>query len=382
LNPKDLTSGLSDERNILQNQEETEKQIKMETETNTRKLASLQVVREIRPIEGADMIELAIINDWQAVVAKTDNVKKGDMVVYCEIDSFLPIIPEFEFLRKSSYKKLVDGQEGFRLKTIRLRGELSQGLVIPIDKARQVALGMGNEFPDTEGTDVTTNLGIIKYEPPVPAHLSGMARGNFPSFIAKTDELRIQGLTRKWDEYRKKEYYVAEKLEGSSTTVYLWNGVFGVCSRNLDLQETDDNTYWKVVRDLHLEERMRSLGLEVATQGELIGEGVQGNIYGIKGHELRVFNVFDPKTHRKLPLVEMLELVHNINMDGGPELKHVPILEISYKLPETIGELLLFAEGKSQLNPKVEREGIVLRTLDCEVSFKAISNKYLLGDKN
>jgi RNA ligase (TIGR02306 family) len=354
----------------------------METETNTRKLASLQVVREILPIEGADMIELAIINDWRAVVAKTDNVKRGDMVVYCEIDSFLPVIPEFEFLRKSSYKKLVDGQEGFRLKTIRLRGELSQGLVIPIDKARQVALSMGNEFLDTEGSDVTTNLGIIKYEPPVPAHLSGMARGNFPSFIAKTDELRIQGLTRKWVEYREKEYYVAEKLEGSSTTGYLWNGVFGVCSRNLDLQETDDNTYWKVVRDLHLEERMRSLGLEVAIQGELIGEGVQGNIYGIRGHELRVFNVFDPRTHRKLPLVDMLELIHNINMDGGPELKHVPVLEISYKLPETIGELLLFAEGKSQLNPNVEREGIVLRTLDCDVSFKAISNKYLLGDKN
>jgi RNA ligase (TIGR02306 family) len=353
-----------------------------EQETSTgRKLASVQIVREILPIEGADLIELAIINDWQAVVAKNGGIKVGDHVVYCEIDSFLPVIPEFEFLRKSSYKKLVDGQEGFRLKTVRLRGQLSQGLVIPFEKARAVALNNGVVIDEREGIDVTVALGIIKYEPPVPSNLAGVARGNFPSFIAKTDETRVQGLTRQWKELQTKTYYVAEKLEGSSETVYSWAGVFSVCSRNLDLQETDDNTYWKVARELDLENRMRNLGLELAIQGELIGEGVQGNIYRLRGQEFRVFNIFDPRTHRKLPLVEMLEIIHRLNADGGPEIKHVPILDIAFELPETISELLLFAEGKSELNPEVEREGIILRTMDCSVSFKAISNKYLLGQK-
>jgi RNA ligase (TIGR02306 family) len=122
-----------------------------------RKLASIQVIRDIRPIEGADAIELAIINNWQVVVAKNVGHQIGDHVVYCEIDSFLPIQEEFEFLRKSSYKKMAD-REGFRLKTIKLRGQVSQGLILP--------MSVFGDFGWTayEGLDVTERLGIIKYE--------------------------------------------------------------------------------------------------------------------------------------------------------------------------------------------------------------------------
>ena len=98
-----------------------------------RKLATIQKIKEILPIEGADAIELAIVNGWKVVVGKNVEHKEGDYVIYCEIDSFLPIKEEFEFLRKSSYKKMADGTEGFRLRTIKLRGQVSQGLIIPIN---------------------------------------------------------------------------------------------------------------------------------------------------------------------------------------------------------------------------------------------------------
>jgi RNA ligase (TIGR02306 family) len=151
-----------------------------------RKLASIKIIDDIQPIEGADMIELAVVGGWKVVVAKDVGHKVGDHVIYCEIDSFLPIKPEFEFLRKSSYKKMGD-QEGFRLKTIKLRGQVSQGLILPLD----VLLSTGVSSDDVyEGLDVTEMLGIQKYEPPVPAQLAGKAKGNFPGFIQKTDEER------------------------------------------------------------------------------------------------------------------------------------------------------------------------------------------------
>lgn len=150
-----------------------------------RKLATIQKIREIRPIEGADAIELAIINNWQVVVAKDVGHKVGDFVVYCEIDSFLPIREEFEFLRKSSFKKM-GVQEGFRLKTIKLRGQISQGLVLPIS----VLEGSDDAIVIEEGVDVSEVLGIVKYDPPIPAQLAGKVKGHFPSFIRKTDEER------------------------------------------------------------------------------------------------------------------------------------------------------------------------------------------------
>lgn len=147
-----------------------------------RKLASIRTITDIRPIENADMIELASVGGWNVVVAKNVGHKVGDWVVYCEIDSFLPIREEFEFLRKSSYKKMGD-QEGFRLKTVKLRGQISQGLILPFH-----ILPFGYTFH--EGQDVSDILGIIKYEPPIPAELAGKVKGVFPSFIPKTDEER------------------------------------------------------------------------------------------------------------------------------------------------------------------------------------------------
>lgn len=363
-----------------------------------RKLASIRKISELKPIEGADNIELAILDGWQVVVGKDVQHKVGDFIVYCEIDSFLPIKEEFEFLRKSSYKKMGE-LEGFRLKTIRLRGQISQGLVLPISVLNskfnpemvvgaskqpwgdQLQIGPYDDALVVEvGMDVTELLGIVKYEPPIPAELAGKAKGMFPSFIHKTDEIRVQNIPDEYKAYMESndDFYITEKLDGSSATFYINNGEFGVCSRNLDLLETEGNTFWKVARELDLENKMRNKNKNFAIQGELIGEGIQGNPYNLKGQTVRFFTAFDIDTQKRFKYSEFAMFI------ARNQLEVVPLISIraGTDLPKTIDELLKYAEGKSYLNVKTEREGIVIRTADNVISFKAISNKFLLKDKN
>lgn len=359
-----------------------------------RKLASIRRISDIQEIPGADLIELALVDGWKVVVAKDVGHKVGNLVVYCEIDSFLPIKEEFEFLRKSSYKKMGD-QEGFRLRTVKLRGQVSQGLILPISVFGAYGYRMSedllNENPALEpnksvispsemielvvGNDVTEVLGIVKYEPPIPAELAGKVKGLFPSFIRKTDEERIQNLASEYEEMKKHTYYETEKLDGSSATFFYNNGEFGVCSRNLELLETEGNTFWKVARELDLENKMREYGMNISFQGELIGEGIQGNPYKIKGQTVRFFNLFDID----------LQVYHSLSVFKETMkvlgLETVPVLRTNFKLPDTIDELLKMADGKSELNPNFDREGIVVRSLDRTISFKVISNKFLLNEK-
>ena len=378
-----------------------------------RKLASIQRVSAILPIEGADAIEIAVINSWR-VVTKKGEYKPGDLCIYCEIDSFLPIREEFEFLRKSSYKKMGD-VEGFRLKTIKLRGQISQGLILPLSVLEgpdEMKIGVSEQpwgdqlqvgpYDDAtvieEGVDVTALLGIIKYEAPIPASLAGKVKGGFPGFIRKTDEERIQNMTKEFERMKEESYYVTEKLDGSSATYYFRDGVFGVCSRNLELADPGEfepgmvmcedgverpkkeNTFWKVAKELFIEEKLGTLEENYAIQGELIGEGIQGNPYKIKGHTLRIFNVFNIDKQEYLSLDGMVRFLEEINVDDNP-LELVPIIKYDYKLPPTVDEVLMQAEGKSALNNQTEREGIVIRNHDKSVSFKAISNTFLLKEK-
>jgi RNA ligase (TIGR02306 family) len=375
-----------------------------------RKLASIRKISDLQPIEGADLIELAIVDGWKVVVGKEVGHKVGDFVIYCEVDSFLPIREEFEFLRKSSYRKMMD-QEGFRLKTIKLRGTTSQGLIIPLSilegEEEDEKLGY-LQTPDgpiyqlgpydwalviEEGADVTAMLNITKWDPPMPACLSGVAKGNFPSFIPKTDEERVQNLAKNYDRMKEQKYYVTEKLDGSSSTFYIYNGEFGVCSRNLDLCRPEpfvegvvmcedgterpkkENTFWKVARELEIEEKMFAMGGNLACQCEIIGEGIQGNPYRIKGQTLRVYNAFNIDTQEYLDLEKLKSTVRVLG------LEMVPIIDEEFTLPETIDELLKFAEGKSVLNSSAEREGYVIRSHDMKTSFKVISNNFLLKEK-
>ena len=375
-----------------------------------RKLASIRKISDIQPIEGADLIELAIVDGWKVVVGKEVGHKVGDFVIYCEVDSFLPIREEFEFLRKSSYRKMID-QEGFRLKTIKLRGQVSQGLIIPLsilegeEEDEKLGYLQTPEGPIyqlgpydgalviEEGADVTAMLNIVKWDPPMPAELAGVAKGNFPSFIPKTDEERVQNLAKNYDRMKEQKYYMTEKLDGSSSTFYVRDGEFGVCSRNLDLCRPEpfvegvvmcddgverpkkENTFWKVARELNIEENMVDMGRNLAIQGEIIGEGIQGNPYRIKGQTLRVYNAFDIDTQEYLGFEQLKVTARALC------LEMVPVIDEEFTLSETIDELLKFAEGKSTLNGSAEREGYVIRSHDMKTSFKVISNNFLLKEK-
>ena len=340
-----------------------------------RKLASIRVVSEINPIPDADAIERATVDGWNVVVKKNE-FKPGDLCVYCEIDSLLPIREEFEFLRKSSYRKMADGNEGFRLKTISLRKTTSQGLLLPISiLPNEIISSTG--YADLPGTDVTQALGIVKYEPPMPASLAGKAKGFFPSFIPKTDEERIQNLPEIIENEKDTLFDATEKLDGSSSTYFIKNGEFGVCSRNLELLEDEENSMWKFARQTDLETKMRSLERNIALQGEIIGEGIQGNPYKMKGQTVSFYNAFDIDKHEYLNYEDFNNLIDMLGFQT------VPVIHEGLKLPESIEGILKLADGKSALNPNFNREGLVFRTRGSKrLSFKAISNLFLLGEKD
>jgi len=335
-----------------------------------RKLASVVKIVDIQPIVGADAIMVAKVKGWNVVVKKGEfNV--GDLAVYYEIDSFLPVRPQFEFLRKSSFKRMGTA-EGYRLRTIKLRNVLSQGLLTPIPD--------GIVDPK-EGDDLTEALDIVKYEPPIPAQLAGKIKGTFPSFIPKTDEIRIQNFESEVGFSPVGERaYVTEKLDGTSFTCYFNNGVFGVCGRNWELSETDDNSLWRMAKVLELKDKMTKHGKNIALQGELIGAGINGNLYGMSDHKLYFFTGYDIDKGRRMFFDELEWVLF------GLQLQMVPVLEkYGFVIPNEnniVDYMLKYAEGKSVLNMEVDREGVVVRGLEKEFSFKAISNTYLLGSKD
>jgi len=335
-----------------------------------RKLASVVKIADIQPIPGADAIMVAKVKGWNVVV-KVNEYKVGDLAVYYEIDSFLPIRPQFEFLRKSSFKRM-GSSEGFRLKTIKLRGQISQGLLTPIPE------GISNP---KEGDDLTEALDIVKYEPPIPAQLAGKIKGTFPSFIPKTEEIRIQNFESEVGFSPVGERaYVTEKLDGTSFTCYFNNGVFGVCGRNWELSETSDNSLWRMANVLQLKEKMTKHGKNIALQGELVGAGINGNLYGLSDHKLYFFTGYDIDKGRRMFFDELEWVLF------GLQLQMVPLLEkYGFVIPNEsniVDYMLKYAEGKSVLNMEVDREGVVVRGLEREFSFKAISNTYLLGSKD
>ena len=336
-----------------------------------RKLASIQKVLDILPHNNADKLEIAKVLGWTLCVNK-GQFKKDDLAVYIEPDAILPPgKAEWEFMKDRSY----------RIKTIKLRGVISQGLLFPLSILPSALSEVGVCL---EGMDVTELLGIVKYEPYVPANLAGVVKGNFPEFLHKTDEERIQTCKQLLEKHQGKLFYVTEKVDGSSMTVYLNNGEFGVCSRNMDLKETEGNSYWKVARELDIERKLmgeiNKLPINVALQGELIGMGVQGNKYKLSGLQFRVFNVFDINKGKNLDFNDFKDVVYNLGLDT------VPIVGDFIVLPKTVDELVEFSKGKSLLNKDSHREGIVLRPLVEEyepdlhgrLSFKAINPNFLL----
>jgi RNA ligase (TIGR02306 family) len=348
-----------------------------------RKLASIQTITALEPITGADTIERARVLGWWVVVKKGE-YKPGDIVVYCEIDSLLPEQSMFEFLRASSFKPArldeVTGDTtpaGFRIKTAKLRGQVSQGICFPISI-------LPPDSPRTVGEDVTALLGVVKWEPPAPVGMGGKVKGAFPGFLPKTDETRVQVLEFVLKKHTGKVFTITEKLDGTSFTAFVREGVFGVCSRNLLMDEQDEsNIHSRVARRYALDEKLQKaatrLGHDLAIQAELIGPGIQGNKYALTEITLRVFNVLNINTYKLLDHPAALELLLQLGLEPVPQLG-------TLVMNHTVDELVTLSEGASVLNPKAQREGIVLRPLieeeEAEIggrlSLKAINPKFLL----
>lgn len=339
----------------------------------TRKLATIRKINDIRPIEGADAIECAVVGGWTVVVKKGE-YKPGDVAVYCEVDSWIPhsLAP---FLSKGNEPREFNGVKGERLRTVRLRGQLSQGLLLPLSTVFSLPPDTGL---DIVGGDVTEPLGIQKWERPITADMAGQMRGDFPGFIPKTDEERLQNLTQEFAEWREQPltWEESEKLEGSSMTVYVRDEDEGVCSRNIDLVRNEDNTFWRVaVRD-GIIEKIRSTGRNLAVQGELIGPGIQDNIYQLKDHEFRVYKIYDINAGEFLQPADRRELTETLG------LKHVPVFRAArvFTAQDTADSLIEQADGYSVMGLKdTLQEGKVFKCNELPgVSFKTISNKYLL----
>lgn len=358
-----------------------------------RKLATVQEIKNLRPIDGADKIECAEILGWEVVVKKGE-FTVGQKVVYIEIDSIVPDRPEFEFLRDRK----------FRVRTIKLRKQISQGLALPIDILPKGVYNIDD--------DVTEILGVKKYDPqaeaeaklvqaklekanPIVKFLSRYVwfrrifikskKGSFPSFIHKTDETRIQNIPSILEKEKETRFVVTEKLDGQSATYFLIKEkksffgkqkyTFGVCSRNLLLSVEDNSSYWTIARQMGMKKVLENLigdNQFVAIQGEILGEGIQGNKYKVSGYDFYAFNLIFP--HGRINSVSS-EFV--LRKEG---IKFVPILDDNFLLKSTVAEMVEYAKGKSTLLP-ILREGVVIRSINKDISFKVINPEFLLKNE-
>ena len=367
-----------------------------------RELAYIQKIGSLSPIPGADKIEKANILGWELVVKKGE-FQVGDPCVYVEIDSILPKLPCFEFLAPRKY----------RIKTIKLKGQISQGIAFHPSILSEVDPKLDwKSYP--VGTNVTELLQITKYDPeealdPEPNQvkkswferklayykwklfgIKPVKKGDFPSDVPKTDEERVQKVGKDLDYFVGKPVYITEKCEGTSTTfIYRRGGgnwvadlfgnnyVYQICSRNrivYNSRSGGDMTGHQgfVSKKYKILEGLKKLNRNIAVQGEIIGPKIQGNIYKLPELEFRIFLMFDIDKQSYLNFEEMCSIAAQLNIPT------VPIVNKCTDLRNSISYYVEMSKGKSQINPSILREGIVIRELVGDFSFKSINPEYLL----
>jgi hypothetical protein len=373
-----------------------------------RKLATIQQIEKLEPIQGADKIVKATMKNlgWECVVKK-DEFKEDDYVCYCEVDSVMPEKPEYEFLRERK----------FRVRTIKLKKQVSQGLILPL---LSLPLPGGALGKYSVGDDVTELLGITKYLSPSEREeiereerrianqknrlkkfmmryswfrrlfLSRTQKSSFPYWVSKTDEERIQNIPHVLEQFKDKMVYVTEKIDYQSVTftgkmIPKYTGLLGkifpvkkyqfvVCSRNL-VNNDKNSLYWKIAKKYNIEDVLRQ-NPTLTIQGEQGDTNIQGNKYGLKEPRLWVFNIIDHERSYHYNHNEISNFCFENNLDMVP-LWHVGKLS---ELGSTVQELVEFGKGKSVL-ADVPREGIVVRCIENGqklLSFKSISPEFLL----
>ena len=388
-----------------------------------RELAYVVIINDVTPIEGYDRVELAHVDGWTVVVGK-DEFHAGDPAVYFEIDSQLPEKEPFTSMEFLAKKK-------FKVKTQKMCKSLSQGLLMSAESLGWTKFQDGMYRPDgteyrasDESRFLTLVLGVTYAEPgdntrkaapadpykvmaqrypkifskPVIRRLMHYKWGrklllvffgkkrnkrNWPAWVSRTDEERIQNMT--WVLADKEPMIVTEKIDGTSTTFSLKKKYFGtefyVCSRNVVFDKPDKkcfydtNVYVEMAEKYDIEKKMKAmmkdLGVDWLTiQGETFGAGIQSRNYGLGGHDFKAFNFVTPKEGRWGTTVAAEYL-------GKYGIPFVPILDTEYVLPDTIEQMLAYADGKSTIDGEM-REGVVIRSFNGKRSFKAVSNEYLL----
>jgi RNA ligase (TIGR02306 family) len=339
-----------------------------------RKLASVQIIERIDDIPGADKIGMAQILGWHVIVRK-DEFHAGDKCVFFEVDAVLPPWSQFAFLEKQNY----------RVKVMKMRGVISQGLAMPFSTFPIIPAPSPELFdyklsPDLPvGLDLTGILKVVKYE--IPDEYSGTqseGAGKFPGFIPQTDEIRLQTVPDVLKRHVGTEFYVTEKLDGSSFTGFKFNGQFSICSRarQVSLDPEKGGSYAKAALKYHLAENLPE---GYAIQAEMVGPKIQKNKYGLSDVDLYVFSVFQIKVQKFLDYENARQFAESIG------LKFVPFLYSFTLDKETVDDFVLVATGPSKLNRERLREGIVVRStkedIDIEtgrLSFKVHSPEFAL----
>lgn len=374
-----------------------------------RKLASFRILVDVVPHPNADNLEIALVDGWKCLVKKGD-FKAGDRVIYFEIDSLLPVTPQFEFLRKYAYvnktwmPKELGVSEGFRIKTLKLRGEISQGLVIPIT----------DDLKDkSDSFDLTEYFKVVKYEVPLSKEFSGSfvprSGGKFPSFFPKTGETRIQNKFSAVQENKNRMFEVTRKYHGMSISFYAkladdltffertkltlanWFGFsmkpiyrYGVCSHNVELKlNCIGNTFVDFANNSGIMQMLANyvesnpVLPEIALQGEICGPGIQDNHHGLDEITVYIFNIFDIKENSYLLPEERSELFEKIVTDKDSLIKEALVEFYTTVGDRTVDEIL--ALGEFTLPSGKPNEGFVWKAMTCDFSFKAISNEFLLS---
>ena len=323
--------------------------------------ATIKRIDRIDSIPNADAIDVARVGGWDVVVKKGE-FHKGELAIFIEIDSWVPKdVAPFLFGGKA-----YNGVEGARLRTVRLRGQLSQGLLLPI----------ANDLSHYEGRDVSEQLGIVHWEKPISLSLAGMMRGDFPWYVQKTDQENCQNIISTIFANLDVLYEITVKLDGASMSVLWDDGEMHVCSRNVDLKlDQTGNAYVDVaLRKFAGEDTFGN----IAIQGELMGPGIQGNPEKLSRHEMYVFDIWDidGRYHWEPEFVR--------SFCGDNSLVHVPVIEKAASLRElaltNVDKLLEFADGPS-MGGDGTREGVVFKRADGQFSFKVVSNAYLLKER-
>lgn len=346
-----------------------------------RELVKLVEIDAISPIDGADAIELITVGGWN-VVAQKGLYSVGDGAFYFEIDSLLPLDnPAFEFLATRGVKE-VDGKRYHRLKTIKLRGQISQGLLVPWSEFGGIYYDWSEEAshraasfvdPVDEPYSFAEALGILKYDDVVVANAGNAdTAGSFPTkYGQKTDAERVQNLKKYWDQIKTIDWYASEKIDGCSLSVFRdEDGNFRVCSRNWEVKD-GANIYWNTVRQY--QSTFDTLPPGFGIQAEIYGQGIQGNRLGLNGKYIAVFNYL----YNGRPL-EVQNWPQHIYKLAAPTY--------DLELPDTVEEAIEQANGiKSNISKDRLAEGIVWTNPEGFAPsflgrhcFKVVSTKYLL----